>query len=72
MGFFLRFIISTIGILVGLLLIVKSYAVVHKIGRNNWAEEHLGGGGSYSLVKLIGMILIVISVLLILGVIKIF
>jgi len=70
MGFILRVLIGIIVIFAGIILLAKSYKVVQKIGYNDWAEEHLGGGGTYLLVKLVGMILILLAVLLIFGVIK--
>jgi hypothetical protein len=72
MGILLRIIIGIPTICIGLLLLVKSYKIVQKIGYNNWAEEHLGGGGTYLLVKLIGMFLMLLSVLFILGIIKVY
>jgi len=69
MDFLLRFIIGILVICAGLILLIRSYKIVQKIGYNDWAEEHLGGGGTYTLVKLIGITLIFISILLILGII---
>ncbi len=70
MGFFLRLIIGIPIMIIGFLLLVKSYKTVQKIGYNNWAEQHLGNGGTYTLVKLIGLFLILLSVLFIFGVIN--
>ena len=69
MELFLRLIIGIPIMCIGILLLVKSYKIVQKIGYNDWAEEHMGGGGTYTLVKIIGMILVFLSMLGILGVI---
>ena len=68
----LRIILGLVGVLVGFVFLIKSYKIVQTIGTNNWAEQHLGGGGSYMLVKLIGMLVILFAVLLIFGIIKLF
>ncbi len=65
----LRLIIGTLGIAAGIFLVAKSYTIVQKIGYNEWAEEHLGGGGTYTLVKFIGLVVILLAVLVILGLI---
>jgi len=70
MIFLLRLVIGVIAILVGILLMSKSYTVVQKIGYNDWAEEHLGGGGTFLLIKIIGMVTILLAVLLIFGIIN--
>ena len=69
MGFVIKLIIGIPAICIGILLIVKSYKIVQKIGYNDWAEQHMGDGGTYTLVKIIGMLLIFLSMLGILGVI---
>ena len=69
MGFLRRLLISFIVFLIGLILLVYSYKVVQKIGYNDWAESHLGGGGTYLLVKIIGMIAMIIALLLLIGLI---
>ncbi|MEK7447334.1 MAG: hypothetical protein AAB632_00835 [Patescibacteria group bacterium] len=69
MGLFLRLVIGIPVMCIGILLLVKSYKIVQKIGYNDWAEQHMGDGGTYTLVKIIGMLLIFLSMLGILGVI---
>ncbi len=39
----------------GLIAIVYSYHIVKMFGRLDWAEQYLGGGGSYAAWKLIGV-----------------
>mgnify|MGYP001618123128 FL=1 len=69
MGLFLRLVIGIPVMCIGILLLVKSYKIVQKIGYNDWAEQHMGDGVTYTLVKIIGMLLIFLSMLGILGVI---
>ncbi len=70
MGFLIRLIVGLGLAGVGIILLGKSYKIVQKIGYNDWAEEHLGGGGTYLLVKIIGILAILLAVLLIFGIIK--
>lgn len=70
MNFLLRMIVGIALMGAGLVLVVKTYKIVQKIGYNDWAEQHLGGGGTYLLVKLIGMVIMLVSILIILGVIN--
>jgi len=72
MSFFLRLPIGLLFTLVGVLFLVKSYKIVHFIGYNAWAEEHLGGGGTYTLVKIFGLFLIGASAIFISDVLGIF
>ncbi len=51
----------------GFLMILKTDGVIGFFGRNSWAERHLGAGGSISFYKLIGVVLIIISMLWITG-----
>ncbi len=66
----LRILLGLVGVFVGFVFLIKSYKIVQTVGTNNWAEEHLGGGGTYMLVKAIGLAVILLSVLVILGIIK--
>ena len=68
----LRILLGLVGVFVGFVFLIKSYKIVQTVGTNNWAEQHLGGGGSYMLVKLIGMLVILFAVLSIFGIIKLF
>jgi hypothetical protein len=46
---------------IGIILLVYSFQIVRIFGHNSWAEEKLGPGGSYTLWKLVGIALIVLS-----------
>ncbi len=51
-------------------MVWKTYALVGFFGKNDWAERHLAGGfgGTYFLLKLIGLILIFLSALYMFGI----
>ncbi len=70
MALLLRIVVSLVVIFIGVVLLARSYKVVHMIGTNNWAEQHLGSGGSYTLVKLIGLVFIILALLTMFGIIK--
>lgn len=63
MGFVLA--VAAAGI--GLLMIIRTDDVIGFFGRIGWAERHLGSGGSFSLYKLLGVLLIVLAMLWITG-----
>ncbi len=66
-----RIIISLIGIILGTLMVIKNEWFLSNIGKNAWAEQHLGAeGGSRLLYKLIGLAIIIVSVLLMTGMLE--
>ncbi|MFC1618005.1 hypothetical protein ACFL2B_01865 [Patescibacteria group bacterium] len=49
-------------IIIGFFLAWKAYAVFKMIGRVDWAERHLSSmGGTYGLIRLIGIAIIIIA-----------
>ncbi|MFH1226027.1 MAG: hypothetical protein V1684_01935 [bacterium] len=61
----LRIIISLIGVAVGALMVIKNEWFLANLGKNAWAEQHLGvEGGSRLMYKLIGLAVILVSLLL--------
>lgn len=54
-------------LVIGLGLLRYTLQWVSMVGKNAWAEEHLGMGGSYSLWKLIGVLIIIFGFLVLLG-----
>lgn len=68
---FLRIIVGLIGIVFGMILIIKSEWFLANFGRIDWAEIHLGAeGGTRLLYKLIGLAVILISILIMTGLIE--
>lgn len=51
-----------IGIIaLGFFMVVKSDWFVQNFGHSSWAEDHLGGGGTYLMYKLLGLAFIILA-----------
>lgn len=59
----MRFIWGVVWIAVGFVLIKYCYPLVSFFGHIDWAEHHLGGGGTYTLYKIAGVVVIIIALL---------
>lgn len=60
----MNFIWGLLGIALGSLLIMKTEWFVQNFGSNAWAEEHMGtSGGTRLMYKLIGIVIIFISMM---------
>lgn len=60
--------VGIILILAGFLLVWKTHPIVDFTGHSDWAESHLGTeGGTYLLVKLVGILAIFFGLLAITG-----
>ena len=64
----MRYLVSLIFLAIGLLFVIKTSGVVGVFGRFGWAERHLGGAGTYTFYKLLGIGLIVLSMLILTGI----
>lgn len=54
--------LGLLGVLLGILLVIKTEWIVESFGTSSWAEEHLGtSGGTRLMWKLIGIAIIFIS-----------
>lgn len=51
----MKFVIFVLGIVVGSLILKYTEPIVRTIGKNDWAEQYLGAGGSYTMWKLIAL-----------------
>jgi hypothetical protein len=71
MAILIRILIFLICFGVGLYLLAKTLQWVNLVGTSVWAEQHLGGGGTYTMWKLIGMGIIIIGILILAGTIQI-
>jgi hypothetical protein len=58
-----------IGVIVGYLVIRYSVAITDNLGRIAWAEQHLRSGlaGTYSLYRIAGVVVIILSLLYMFG-----
>ena len=59
----MRIVWGIIGIIIGFLIIKYTFPLVGIFGKIAWAEQHLGGAGTYTLYKIIGIVVIVLSML---------
>ncbi len=58
MAFLLKLLISIITAGAGFLLLTHSYQITQIFGHQEFAERYLGAGGTYTMWKLFGIILI--------------
>jgi hypothetical protein len=63
MGFFTRILIGVCIMGAGCFLVIKTMRILDFFGPIPWAEEKLGGGGSYLLYKIVGVIICVIGII---------
>lgn len=61
-----------IGIVIGVLIIWKTFPLVNMFGKISWAEQHLGSGGTYTLYKLVGLLVVLLSAMHLFGILDIF
>jgi hypothetical protein len=59
----MRIFLGLIGCVLAILLIVYRDKVIHFMGPVAWAEKHLGGGGTYTLFVLIGILGFIFSLM---------
>jgi hypothetical protein len=64
MNFFERFALFAIGFVVGLLILKYRDRIVYTLGKNQWAEQKLGSGGTYTVWQFIGITIIALSFLI--------
>ena len=57
------FLIMLIFTITGILVLMNTEQIVNTTGRVGWAERHLGGAGTFTLYKLIGIVIIVVGML---------
>lgn len=59
----MRILLGLIGCTLSILLVVYRDKVIHFMGPIAWAEQHLGGGGTYTLFVLIGLLGFIFSLM---------
>ena len=59
----MRIVIGLIGAVLSIALIVYRERIIRFTGMIGWAERHLGGGGSYTLMILVGIALFFFSLM---------
>ena len=65
----MKFIWGIVAIIIGILVMKYSIRITDTFGTVSWAEEHLHGGmaGTYTLYKLVGLVVIILSLLFMFG-----
>ena len=58
MGILLKIAVLILGLGVGTALVKYSFQLTQIFGHNSLAEQYLGNGGSYTMWKLLGLIII--------------
>ena len=58
---FLRIVILILSVIIGTIFIKYSYQMIRIVGHIRWAEDKLGTASSYTVWKLIGMIIIALG-----------
>lgn len=59
----MKYIIGILAIALGAIMVIKTPWFVENFGRNEWAEQHLGSGGSHLMYKLLGIVFIIVSLM---------
>ncbi len=59
-----RFLVFIIGMGLGFLLLLKPLQIIQLTGKVEWAERHMGQGGSYGFIQLAGVFLMLVGVIL--------
>lgn len=65
-----RIIYFIVSMAVGLFIIVRTYTWVGWVGKSSWAETKIGMGGSYTMWKGIGLLIIAVGFLILIGVVQ--
>lgn len=63
----LKIIVFIICLALGILFLVKTERIVFTVGHNSWAEKYLGGGGTYTMWKLIAILVMILGVMFLWG-----
>lgn len=62
-----KIIVFIIAVILGIIILRKTEPLVRLFGKNEWAEEHLGGGGTYTMWKIIGLLVIIAGLIYMVG-----
>lgn len=56
-----------LGIMAGFVFLLKAHKFVDFSGRINWAENFFGGAGTYTFIRILGIVIIFVSFLYMVG-----
>jgi len=62
-----KYLLGIILIAVGTFMVWRTDWMMKTVGRNAWAEQKLGGGGSWTFYKLVGIAMILLALLIMTG-----
>jgi hypothetical protein len=65
----MKFVWGIIWVIIGILVMRYTFQIVQMFGKIGWAENHMSGGlgGTYTLYKLVGLLIIVLAMLYMFG-----
>lgn len=63
----MKYFFGSLIIALGAIMVIKTSWFVENFGHSEWAEAHLGGGGSYLMYKLVGLVFIIGSLMAMTG-----
>jgi hypothetical protein len=64
---FVRIIVFVAALAVGIFFLSYTERIVNFIGHNSWAEKYLGAGGSYTMWRILGVIVMIMGFLYLIG-----
>ncbi len=59
----MKFVIFLLACGVAVVILKYTEPLVRMIGKNSWAEQYLGGGGTYTMWKLIAVAVVIVALL---------
>lgn len=62
-----KIIVFTACLLLGIFFLIKTERIVFTVGHNSWAERYLGSGGTYTMWKVIAILVIIFGALFLWG-----
>lgn len=65
-----RIIAGIIGIALGFVILWKSYPIKNLLGQSAWAERNIGSGGTISLIRIVGVLVMALSLMYMTGLLQ--
>ena len=59
--------IGLLGLVISFLIVIYRYGIIRLMGKIEWAEVHLGSGGTYTFLLIFGFFLFIISLMILTG-----
>jgi len=58
----MKYFLALLAIIVGSLMVIKTAWFVQTFGRSSWGEKYFGNGGTYTMYKVFGIVVIIVAV----------